>query len=151
MAMNRDPNTDGNVIIKSLVGVDGFKIKNNEIFSYMRLNCDGGEFYYDGESIGDTFDFECSIAKGKKWPEGRESRKAQRLAKKKNEVERGAWRQTPECKRISSEAPESETESISPDPSKQKKKEKEGVDFGPWFINETEHLRVKYTSTTSES
>ena len=34
-------------------------------FSYMRLNCDGGEFYYDGESIGDTFDFECSIAKVK--------------------------------------------------------------------------------------
>ena len=32
MAMNRDPNTDGNVIIKSLVGVEGFKIKNNEIF-----------------------------------------------------------------------------------------------------------------------
>ena len=31
----------------------------------MRLNCDGGEFYYDGESIGDTFDFECSIAKVK--------------------------------------------------------------------------------------
>lgn len=131
MAMNRDSNTDGNVIIKSLVGVEGFKIKNNEIFSYMRLNCDGGEFYYDGESIGDTFDFECSIAKGKKGPEGRESRKAQRLAKKKNEVERGAWRQTPECKKISSETPESETESLSTAPSKenQRKKEKEGVDF----------------------
>ena len=88
------------------------------------------------------------LFQGRKGPEGRESRKAQRLAKKKNEVERGAWRQTPECKKISSETAESETESISPAPSKQqqRKKEKEGVDFGPWFINETEHLRVKYTS-----
>lgn len=94
------------------------------------------------------------MVQGKKGPEGRESRKAQRLAKKKNEVERGAWRQTPECKKISSETAESETESISPASNKnqqQRKKEKEGVNFGPWFINETEHLRVKYTSTTSES
>ena len=91
------------------------------------------------------------MVQGKKGPEGRESRKAQRLAKKKNEVERGAWRQTPECKKISSGA--TETETISPAPSKQqqRKKDKDGVDFGPWFINETEHLRVKYTSTTSES
>ena len=91
---------------------------------------------------------------GKKGPEGRESRKAQRLAKKKNEVERGAWRQTPECKKISSETAESETISPAASPSKQQqrgKKEKEGVDFGPWFINETEHLRVKYTNDTSES
>merc|ERR1712113_874676 len=134
----------------------GFKIKNNEIFSYMRLNCDGGEFYYDGESIGDTFDFECSIAKGKRGPEGREVRKAQRLAKKKNEVERGAWRQTPECKKISSEGSPAEidsnsaslAESNSNSNNKNRKKEKEGVDFGPWFINETEHLRVKYTRKT---
>ena len=71
------------------------------------------------------------------------------MAKKKNEVERGAWRQTPECKKISSETAESETISPAASPSKQQqrgKKEKEGVDFGPWFINETEHLRVKYTS-----
>ena len=61
--MMRDPKKDGNIVIKSLVGVEGYKIRENEIFSYMRLNCDGGEFYYDGESIGDTFDFECSIMK----------------------------------------------------------------------------------------
>ena len=63
MSMMRDPKKDGNIVIKSLVGVEGYKIRENEIFSYMRLNCDGGEFYYDGESIGDTFDFECSIMK----------------------------------------------------------------------------------------
>ena len=76
------------------------------------------------------------------------------MAKKKNEVERGAWRQTPECKKISSETAESETISPAASPSKQQqrgKKEKEGVDFGPWFINETEHLQVKYTNDTSES
>ena len=52
--------------------IDNFWLKSTHFdpnlifkFSYMRLNCDGGEFYYDGESIGDTFDFECSIAKVK--------------------------------------------------------------------------------------
>ena len=62
MSMMRGP-SDGNIVIKSLVGIEGYKIRDNEIFSYMRLNCDGGDFYYDGESIGDMFDFECSITK----------------------------------------------------------------------------------------
>ena len=63
MSMMRDATKDGNIAIKSLVGIEGYKIRENEIFSYMRLNCDGGEFYYDGESIGEMFDFECSIMK----------------------------------------------------------------------------------------
>lgn len=32
-------------------------------FSYMSLECHGGLFELDGETFGDTFDFECLIAK----------------------------------------------------------------------------------------
>ena len=92
----------------------------------MRLTCDSGEFFYDGESIGDTFDFECSIMKGKKGPEGREERKALRLAKKRNEVERGQWRQTPECKRVTPLVEDKETSKSQ----RKKNKEVEGIDFG---------------------
>ena len=104
MSMMRDPTTDGNIVIKSLVGIEGYKMRDGEIFSYMRLNCDGGEFYYDGESIGDTFDFECSIMKTK--PERvelskNERKKLKRQTKAKKEVERGAWRKTPECRKVS--------------------------------------------------
>ena len=35
MSMNRDNSNDGNIVIKSLVGVEGFKIKNNEIFRFI--------------------------------------------------------------------------------------------------------------------
>ena len=97
----------------------------------MRLTCDSGEFFYDGESIGDTFDFECSIMKGKRGPEGREERKALRLAKKRNEVERGQWRQTPECKRVTPIDANGQTEE--PSKAQRKKNNKvEGVDFGTW-------------------
>lgn len=118
MSMMRDPLKDGNIVIKSLVGVEGFKIRENEIFSYMRLNCDGGEFYYDGESIGDTFDFECSIMKGKN-PytdmSSNERKKLKKQQKAKKEVERGAWRKTPECRKVSDvdSASDQSSESVS--------------------------------------
>jgi len=104
MSMMRDATKDGNIAIKSLVGIEGYKIRENEIFSYMRLNCDGGEFYYDGESIGEMFDFECSIMKGKSSDSdmSRTDRKKFKKAQKaKKEVERGAWRKTPECRKQS--------------------------------------------------
>jgi len=121
MSMMRDPATDGNIVIKSLVGIEGYKMREGEIFSYMRLNCDGGEFYYDGESIGDTFDFECSIMKQKSEREElskNERKKLKRQQKAKKEVERGAWRKTPECRKVSQSGDEPVFEAPSKKPNK---------------------------------
>ena len=109
--MKRNVQTDGLISVQPISGLEGYKVEDMTLYSYMKIKCHSGKFYLNGEPVGTPYgdkegdgnygtemDFDCKIAKGRfdkdKFEEIEEEEELRKRREGETEPE---WRQLPEC------------------------------------------------------
>jgi len=104
--MKRNVQTDGLISVQPISGLEGYKVEDMTLYSFMKIKCHSGKFYLNGELVGSPYgdkegddknygtemDFDCKIAKGRFDKEEIEEEEF----RKRRETE-AEWRQLPEC------------------------------------------------------
>jgi len=106
--MKRNVQTDGLISVQPISGLEGYKIEDMTLYSFMKIKCHSGKFYLNGEEVGTSYgdkedgnfgtemDFDCKIAKGRFDKEESEEEEEEMRKRREGDSE-AEWRQLPEC------------------------------------------------------
>ncbi|CAG5110435.1 Oidioi.mRNA.OKI2018_I69.chr2.g4837.t2.cds [Oikopleura dioica] len=107
--IKRDLKTEGLISVQPISGLEGYKVNDMTLFSFMKMKCHNGTFYLNGEKVGTPYgdeytadfgtelDFDCKIAKGRFDKDDIEEEEEEEEFRKRREASEPEWRQLPSC------------------------------------------------------